>query len=190
MGRRPNARQRASQRRNDARAAAVALPPGLERAPRVPLAGFEAHYEITRDGYVYARRLGRFVQHAWFEGRRYIQLQIAGVPHKLDIAEAAARSWAQAPGRLVRVEIPATTFVVVARDEREAVQVALTGLGEEIRDGRVTPEAHVITHEAAVPSDWLDAVPYAAADLAEAEEAMEDRTVRERLHQNDAGAEC
>lgn len=192
MARRSNARQRSNQRRNEARARAVALPPGIERQPRVPLVGFEAHYEITRSGHVYSRRRRRFIQHAWFEGRPYIKFQVDGREVTLNIDDAVARTWPQVRGRLVAVEIPASTFVVLVRDEREGLEVALAALQEEVRDGRVPHVALPIESAADVPGGWLDSRPYPAAELeqrvAERELEYGEQTVQDYLRTPDVGA--
>jgi hypothetical protein len=180
MGRRPNARQRANQRLAATRARATALPPGVEEAPRVPLAGFEDLYEITRSGHLYSRRAERFIQHAYYNGT-YIRLQVGGEAVALSIPEAVEASWAAAPARLYRVDVPAVTVVVYARDPREAANLGLDGARAELRDGRGRPDVSLVAHPDAVPDGWLEAMPYAPADR---DDAM--RTVAELLASSEA----
>jgi hypothetical protein len=182
VGRRPNQRQRANARRSATREALTTLPPGLERKPRVPLAGFENLYEITRDGYVYSLRARRFIEHAFYDGALYIKLTVGGKSIPLDIQDAVRSSW-ESPARIVRpqprimrVDVPATTLLVYAWDNADARVAAAGAVREEVLDGHLGTEIAMIQSVEDVPLEWRDALPYMSPD---AEASLDESDGRE-----------
>lgn len=81
----PNERQRENARRRDARAAIAALQADVDERRRVPLAGHDGLYEITRSREVYSVRAGRFVQHRYCQGPGYIQFSVGGEKVTLNV---------------------------------------------------------------------------------------------------------
>ena len=160
MARRPNKRQRANAKRMDDYSAASALPPDVEQEPRVPLAGFESFYEITRSGQLFSVRAKRFIKRAHLE-HAYLRVRVDGVQHNLNIKDSVAASWAQAETHLFRVEIPATVMVVFARDQNEARALAAKGVSDEIGDCRIPVTSSPINTLEEVPEHWVDSRPYA-----------------------------
>lgn len=157
---RPNKRQRANAKRMHDYRDATTLPRDIEQEARVPLAGFESLYEITRSGHLFSVRAKRFIKRAHLE-QPYLRVRVDGVSHNLNIQESVAASWAEAKAHLYRVEIPATVMVVLARDVNEAREVAARGVSEEIKDRRIPVVSSAITTVSEVPNEWLDGMPYA-----------------------------
>lgn len=171
-----NKRQRANRRLANLRRAVTTLPNDVAQQPRVPLAGFESLYEITRTGEVYSLRKLGFIAHKFYNNRAYIEFQIAGEKHQLDIQEAVKASWAKATPRLFRVEVPAATLVILAHDEREALKLAPGALADQVKERQVVPTAAPVQTVADVPEGWEDGYPYAPDGV-----DVFDRTIRERL---------
>ena len=67
-----------------------------ELAARVPLAGFEDLYEITRTGRVFSRT-SRAVMLGGYHHSRFIRITVNGAVVTLDKEKAIADSWAAAP---------------------------------------------------------------------------------------------
>jgi hypothetical protein len=189
MTRKPNKRQRANNRLVEARENATALGTGLDDQRRVPLAGFEALYEITRDGHVYSVRASRFIQWAYFEKRSYIKIQVNGHAAKLSIRDAIDASWADVPPQLYLVNVPATTYVVYARDEREGLAVALDAVREEAGDGRIKIAVIPVQRVEEIPPDWIDSYPYTSSNIEPLENTVEElvRSLRTSARQRHSG---
>ena len=166
MAKKPNSRQRANDRRGQARANSTNLSADLGSRRRVPLAGFSGLYEITRDGHVYSVRARRFVKWAYYDNGPYIKIQVGGQSRSLSIRDAIDESWANVPPQLYRIDIPATTIIVYARDECQALTVALNAARDEARDRRVSIDVKPVHSAGEVPSEWLSGEPYSDDEVA------------------------
>lgn len=186
MSRRPNKRQHANDRLRERRAEVAALPPGVEHETRAPLAGYEGLYEITRCGRVYSLRHRRFLAPKIYQGPPYIEFQVNGRKVALNIDDAVKQSWgdrfnkpdpppASVAPMLMRVDIPATTIIVLVSDATGAPSVAAKGLEQEIRNGVVAVAATPVRGIADVPSEWQDAIPYVAAGIEEDQRSIAER---------------
>ncbi len=70
--------------------------PKLFSTERRPLVGYESYYGITRLGKVYSERLRRFIKAEGcsdYRGRKVIQFQLHGIPHRVGIYKGVAMSW-------------------------------------------------------------------------------------------------
>jgi hypothetical protein len=67
-----------------------------EQAARVPLAGFEELYEISRSGRVFSRT-SRAVMLGGYHHSRFIRITVNGAVVTLDKDKAIADSWAAVP---------------------------------------------------------------------------------------------
>lgn len=164
---RPNKRQRENARRQDIRAAVGSLPSDVAERRRVPLAGYEGLYEITRSGEVYSVRAGRFIQHRYYQGPGYIQFSVDGEKVILNVQDAVTASWGDVPPMLLRVQVAGETLLVYVMDGADARDVAAMAIAEMIRDGAIPMTATRITSPAEVPSDWQDGIPWSPRDLNE-----------------------
>lgn len=109
MGRRPNQRQRKLQRWQDDRADATAIPTGAALDERRPLAGFESHYEVSRSGLIWSKRLKRLIKHTYdpLRDRKYVAFTVDGQRHTMSIWSAVINSWLTAEKReALRASVP------------------------------------------------------------------------------------
>lgn len=83
-------------RRNETRKAVTKIT-ASEDEQREPLKGFESHYEITRNGDVYSKRLKRFIKHKFMpcgdDYSTWIEFQLAGVSHNIGVGKAVADTY-------------------------------------------------------------------------------------------------
>lgn len=92
----PNKHRRMLNRRNETREAMTKIT-ASEDEQREPLKGFESHYEITRNGDVYSKRLKRFIKHKFMpygdDYSTWIEFQLAGESHNIGVGKAVADTY-------------------------------------------------------------------------------------------------
>lgn len=92
MGHRDDRHKHAQKRRRDERSNAIASPKSREIEARVPLAGYEPLYEITRSGRVYSLKTRRFLA-AGYHHSPFIRFTVNGTIVSLPKDKALADSW-------------------------------------------------------------------------------------------------
>lgn len=113
MARKPNKRQRELQRWRDRRADATTIDKDALRDERRPLAGFESYYEISRTGFVWSKRLRRFIKHTYdpIGHRTYIAFTVSGQRHTMPVWQATIDSWLSADAKQeLRRSVPASAL--------------------------------------------------------------------------------
>ncbi len=93
MGHREDRHKHAAQRKRDERANAIASPKGNAIEPRMPLAGYEALYEITRSGRVYSLKTKKFLAVGYHHSPS-IRFTVNGAIVAMPKDKAIADSWA------------------------------------------------------------------------------------------------
>jgi len=101
LARKPNKRDRELRRWREAREARTTIPAHAGTEPRRPLSEFEDHYEITRTGLVWSRRLKRFIKHKYepMTNHTYIAITVDGVRSTRGVWASVIASWLSAPER-------------------------------------------------------------------------------------------
>jgi hypothetical protein len=92
MGHREDRHKHAQKRRRDERSNRIASPKSTELEARVPLAGYEELYEITRSGRVYSLKSRRFLA-AGYHHSPFIRFTVKGTIVSLSKEKALAESW-------------------------------------------------------------------------------------------------
>lgn len=92
----PNKHRRKLNRMNRIRQSATEITAG-PMDERRPLAGYEAFYEITRNGDIYSKRLKRFIKHKFYSmgdlNSTYLEFTVSGVQVKLGVGQAVASTY-------------------------------------------------------------------------------------------------
>jgi hypothetical protein len=92
MGHREDRHKHAQKRRRDERSNAIASPKSKELEARVPLAGYETLYEITRSGRIYSLKSKAFLA-AGYHHSPFIRFTVNGAIVSLPKEKALADSW-------------------------------------------------------------------------------------------------
>ena len=93
MGHRDDRHKHAAQRKRDERAMNLGLPKNKDLEPRVPLAGYEQLYEITRSGRVFSLKTKKFLAEGYHHSPS-IRFTVNGAVVSLAKDKAIADSWA------------------------------------------------------------------------------------------------
>ena len=93
MGHRDDRHKHAAKRRRDERANAIAAPKSKAIEPRVPLAGYEELYEITKSGRVFSLKTQKFLP-AGYHHSPSIRFTVNGAIVSLPKEKTIADSWA------------------------------------------------------------------------------------------------
>ena len=92
MGHREDRHKHAQKRRRDERSNAIASPKSKELEARVPLAGYETLFEITKSGRVYSLKTRAFLP-AGYHHSPFIRFMVNGALVSLAKDKALADSW-------------------------------------------------------------------------------------------------
>ncbi|MEO8335788.1 MAG: hypothetical protein ABI664_12500 [bacterium] len=95
MGHRDDRHKHAAKRKRDERANAIASPKSRDIEPRVPLAGHEGLYEITRSGRVFSLKTRKFLA-AGYHHSPSIRFMVNAAVVSMPKDKAIADSWAAA----------------------------------------------------------------------------------------------
>ncbi|MDB4888188.1 MAG: hypothetical protein JWL61_43 [Gemmatimonadetes bacterium] len=92
MGHRDDRHKHAAQRKRDERATTLGLPKNKDREPRMPLAGYESLYEITKSGRVFSLKTKKFLAEG-YQRSPSIRFTVNGAVVSLSKDKAVADSW-------------------------------------------------------------------------------------------------
>ncbi|MEP6729018.1 MAG: hypothetical protein ABJE10_00205 [bacterium] len=92
MGHREDRHKHAQKRRRDERSNSIASPKSKALEPRVPLAGYEALYEITRSGRIYSLKSRRFLA-AGYHHSPFVRFTVNGAIVSIAKDKAVSDSW-------------------------------------------------------------------------------------------------
>jgi len=93
MGHRDDRHKHAAQRKRDERATNLGLPKNRDLEPRMPLAGYEELYEITKSGRLFSLKTKKFLAEG-YQRSPSIRFTVNGAIVSLSKDKAIADSWA------------------------------------------------------------------------------------------------
>lgn len=93
MGHRDDRHKHAAQRKRDERATTLGLPKNRDLDPRMPLAGYQELFEITRSGRVFSLKTKRFLAEG-YQRSPSIRFTVNGAIVSMSKDKAIADSWA------------------------------------------------------------------------------------------------